>query len=692
MFCSKCGNEVKDGQKFCGRCGEPVDTGNPVDATPQEGVTEMLQNPGMAGNTEAPGMPKKSVGRKILKRAVPIAGTAILAVIIFFGVQLLVLNQKFKSISAHIDTYNVLSAQQDKESLAESWAEAGFFSFGEKREILQRLQTVSEEASAAQAWLMKEAAPTVEEWLAGKEEQHLAEGFAAYEEILLQCDEAIKANDDRKAEKLFEEAEEALEALKEENARFVEEKLATYTNINMSMADKEDKDLYTQNMDKISQLDSQGKYGSMAMVFEELDNIAYRYIEPERRLNVSIQQVDASDYPHIRLYTQLVDTSTNDVPEGLDQALFFVRKQDANANYIKQQVVKITQLDEIEALNVEMVADVSGSMFGDPLNEAKQIMSDFVSSVQFAAGDKVELVSFSTGVQIEETFTGSADVLKSRISGLVTGDMTSLYDALYAGVSRVAAQRGAKCVIAFTDGLDNYSSCSAGDVIDIAQRYHVPVFIIGIGTMNDAEIRNVAVQTGGFYYNVRDVNSMWEIYQEIYKQEKELYLIEFEDADGVVTEDANIVVGYHSPVYGGECTYTYRPNVLLSVSGAGIYHDGPEAVVEAYMRGFADAMTNSDFSCISDYLKDGSNIYNSQKAYVSRDIRETLDSYEIVSVDYSDSANCVVTTRETYYVQVEDKPLELLTQQCKYQVVYENNRWYMTDFADKVDVLSRVNH
>ena len=95
MFCSKCGNEVKDGQKFCGRCGEPVDTGNPVDATPQEGVTEMLQNPGMAGNTEAPGMPKKSVGRKILKRAVPIAGTAILAVIIFFGVQLLVLNQKF---------------------------------------------------------------------------------------------------------------------------------------------------------------------------------------------------------------------------------------------------------------------------------------------------------------------------------------------------------------------------------------------------------------------------------------------------------------------------------------------------------------------------------------------------------------------------------------------------------------------
>ena len=74
---------------------------------------------------------------------------------------------------------------------------------------------------------------------------------------------------------------------------------------------------------------------------------------------------------------------------------------------------KVSQLNETEALNIEMVADVSGSMKGQPLMEAKNIMSNFVSSVQFAAGDKVELISFSTGVAIEETFSTSSTTLIS---------------------------------------------------------------------------------------------------------------------------------------------------------------------------------------------------------------------------------------------------------------------------------------
>ena len=102
-----------------------------------------------------------------------------------------------------------------------------------------------------------------------------------------------------------------------------------------------------------------------------------------------------------------------------------------------------------------MVADVSGSMDGTPLNEAKEIMRNFIGSVQFAAGDMVELTSFATGVRLEQEFCSDASLLTNEINGLYTGDMTSLFDALYTSVERVAAQSGAKCVIAFTDGDDN---------------------------------------------------------------------------------------------------------------------------------------------------------------------------------------------------------------------------------------------
>ncbi len=107
-----------------------------------------------------------------------------------------------------------------------------------------------------------------------------------------------------------------------------------------------------------------------------------------------------------------------------------------------------------------MVADVSGSMDGAPLAEAKNIMINFINSVQFDAGDLVELTSFSTGVRLEQEFCDDPNVLTNDINALYTDDMTSLYDALYTAVERVATQTGARCVIAFTDGNDNYSNCT----------------------------------------------------------------------------------------------------------------------------------------------------------------------------------------------------------------------------------------
>ena len=109
---------------------------------------------------------------------------------------------------------------------------------------------------------------------------------------------------------------------------------------------------------------------------------------------------------------------------------------------------------------MDMVADVSGSMSGTPLSEAQMCMANFVNSMQFDAGDQVELTSFATGVRLEQEFTDDASSLIDEINDLVTGDMTSLYDALYTAVERVATQSGARCVIAFTDGNDNYSDCS----------------------------------------------------------------------------------------------------------------------------------------------------------------------------------------------------------------------------------------
>lgn len=108
------------------------------------------------------------------------------------------------------------------------------------------------------------------------------------------------------------------------------------------------------------------------------------------------------------------------------------------------------------------------------------------------------------------------------------------------------------------------------------------------------------------------------------------------------------------------------------------------------MVAFADAMTNQSYSYIAPYILSGSALEAEQTKYVTRGISENIDSYEIENVEYTDNNNCVVTTRETYFVQKPGKPLSLLTQRCKYSVVKSGNDWKMTGFVDKIEVLSRI--
>ncbi len=47
-------------------------------------------------------------------------------------------------------------------------------------------------------------------------------------------------------------------------------------------------------------------------------------------------------------------------------------------------------------------------------------MNNFISSVQFEAGDLVELTSFSTGVRLEQEFCDDADLLTQKVNQLFT--------------------------------------------------------------------------------------------------------------------------------------------------------------------------------------------------------------------------------------------------------------------------------
>ena len=560
--------------------------------------------------------------------------------------------------------------------------------FSDKNDHLKDFKAVNKNVSDFQS--CSKEVKTMQEEKANYDLAH--ENYEEYEKLLSDCADAIKEKDASGALELFQEVKQSFSDLKAANDDYIDDRIDTYENLDLKDAEDKVKTSYDKNLSKIHELakSEDRDYQALQKTFNSMDQAIFMYIEPKNPLEVTVQQVDASEFPKVKLYVNLKDPATQKVPDNLDKTLFYINKEDANQKYIKQVVTSVNQLNEKESLKINMVADVSGSMDGAPLAEAKNIMTNFINSVQFDAGDLVELTSFSTGVRLEQEFCNDPNVLTNDISALYTSDMTSLYDALYTAVERVATQTGARCVIAFTDGNDNYSSCTMQDVINVAKRYHVPVFIIGIGSINSNDISQIAAQTGGAYYNINTVDSMQNIYDQIYQMEKELYLVEFEDSTGATVKDtAQIEAGYHSLEYGGKCSYSYTPNVLLNPNSTSIYQDGPEAVVEKYLKNFPQAVTNSDFSLIADCMKQGSAIYTEQEKYVKRSIDETLDSYEIVDTQYNGDSSCVISTRETYYVQVQGKALQLMTQECKYSLEKAGNDWKMTSFVD-LKVTSRI--
>lgn len=139
-------------------------------------------------------------------------------------------------------------------------------------------------------------------------------------------------------------------------------------------------------------------------------------------------------------------------------------------------------------------------------------------------------------------------------------------------------------------------------------------------------------------------------------------------------------------------SYTYDPTTRADANEKDEQTSeiGPEYNVAQFIIAYADARTYSDINIVAPYVEHGSTFYNEQKSFIEKNPANlSLEEYEIVSADYQDEKNCIVSTRETYYVQGKTKT-QLVTQACKYVVEKIGNEWLITDYAENVKVLNKI--
>ena len=214
----------------------------------------------------------------------------------------------------------------------------------------------------------------------------------------------------------------------------------------------------------------------------------------------------------------------------------------------RPQSSSVSESIDSEGIDIVLSIDVSGSMLAEDLKPnrieaAKKVAEEFVNS---RPTDRLGLVIFSGESFTQVPITIDHNVLKEQLSQIKIGlliDCTAIGMGLATGVDRLRASKAkSRVLILLTDGVNNTGLIDPSTALEIAKRYKVRVYTIGIGSKGQAPypvqtafgtqkqmmpvqideplLKKIAKETGGNYYRATDNKSLKSVYDEIDQLEK----------------------------------------------------------------------------------------------------------------------------------------------------------------------------
>ena len=484
---------------------------------------------------------------------------------------------------------------------------------------------------------------------------------------------------------------------KEQEARTLLEELK---NMNPGYASEAQKARFEELAAKMEELIANGEYDQLESLAEEWRNLVADASTKKTGYDISIMQYDFTEYPTVRLYLDV--RQGGGAVKQLSPNMFYISERDAGTgDFLNRAVQKAVLMNENECLNINLLADTSGSMEGQSMQSAKNVITNFLNTVQFSAGDQVKLTQFNSYIDKSGYFTGNRSTLNDTISSYYAYGQTKLYDAIIYGVQDVSGQEGAKCVIAFTDGMDVGSYNSAQDVVDVVSRYHIPVFIVRIGDSStsgeDDSLRRIAQASGGSFKNLSQFNTdMNDFYDQIYRQIKEYYVVEYaEDPTEGMGRDKEISVYVQDQNQGGEA--------VLELNVGNEYFD---SLLGGYLRSYINDMNNHSYNELAKYVDNTvapddkySIQWQMQKQVTggfSNVSSETLMEYHITDFVVEDNDTIRLKTDESYdviYDEVYGDLKKSTRAVAKDAIAYLDNYYGYSnlDDYDNVRIWARVN-
>jgi tight adherence protein B len=277
-------------------------------------------------------------------------------------------------------------------------------------------------------------------------------------------------------------------------------------------------------------------------------------IKAQQPEDISIKKIDFGDYPQVNIYISL--------REGSDLEYMNLKQEDFVVLENGEEVsnLSIKSLEEIsEPIGIVLVMDTSGSMRGQPINDAINAASFVVDEMRDI--DKIAVVGFSDDVVVHSYFTSDHKKLKDSISEIEAKGETALFDGIYDSCElfRSGYNLKYKYLVVLSDGTDTVSSHTSEDVIDIALQEDVGIYSIALlsSEFNPEVIENISESTGGEMLTAVDSDELEELYGSISKKIINQYKISY-TSQWPSTENIDISVDIKKSGISGSTGVSYE--------------------------------------------------------------------------------------------------------------------------------------
>ena len=203
----------------------------------------------------------------------------------------------------------------------------------------------------------------------------------------------------------------------------------------------------------------------------------------------------------------------------------------------------------VEGIDIMIATDISGSMLArdfepDRLEASKEVAKEFIRG---RSNDRIGLVVFSGESFTQCPLTTDHKVLLNLFSDIKSGmikDGTAIGMGLASAVNRLKdSDAKSKVIILLTDGVNNSGSIAPLTAAEIAEKFNIRVYTIGVGSTGTAPfpvqspfggvqyvdqeveideevLQQIAEMTNAAYFRATDNEKLKEVYAEIDQLEK----------------------------------------------------------------------------------------------------------------------------------------------------------------------------